>query len=337
MTITIPRGALKLPELHSVFPGLEQHVGDVFDDVTFGDVTLVGKDVAVDTVIGGKAVVVADGGRPINGSFTVSERLSIVAKGSPITANVTMFSSPGAEKPTVLDVVNNNATISTTISLLVNSTTETGSPNGFFAISQVTTQADITSNVKSQPLDSILRFTAASKNANVTASFPPAYQGRFGMIASRHGANTIHSDPDVEDPSGEGRKRHIESKVVIGFLVTGSVSWRRDEAFIKCFDDAPEGTFHCAWVSRLAHVEPPLLSPSDDEALPQEDHPLPPFPEDGDEELDEEDVLPENAEEVMGEVPEGDFSIPPPLDDDGAETSSISLLTSAGTNLLNFL
>ena len=227
VTITIPHGALQLPTLHSVFPGLAQHIGDVFDGVTFGRVTLVGKDVAVDTITSSKAVLVTGGGQPIKGSFNVSESLSIVARASPIIVNVTMFSSPSSGEPTVLDIVNNNAPIFSTISLLLNPTAnEARIHNGFFAISQVTSQAAINSIVTSQPLDSTVRFTAISKNADVAAAFPPAYQGRFSLVANRHGKSILKADPDVKDPSGEGRERYIEERDIFGHIVTGFVGWR---------------------------------------------------------------------------------------------------------------
>jgi len=169
-------------------------------------------------------VVVAHGGQPINGSFTVTERLSIVGGSSPVDVNVAMFSSPHAEKPTVLDIVNNEAPITTTISLQLNSTAH--ERGGFFAISQVNKQSDITSNVTSQPLDSTVRFVAVTKDANVTAIFPPAYEGRLSLVASRHGRSFVEADTDVKDPSGEGRKRYLEVKEHFGSIITGFVGWR---------------------------------------------------------------------------------------------------------------
>lgn len=51
ITVTIPRGALALPYLRSVFGGMDQHIGNVFDDVSFGYLTLVGKSITVDVSI----------------------------------------------------------------------------------------------------------------------------------------------------------------------------------------------------------------------------------------------------------------------------------------------
>jgi len=306
VTITIPRGALELPALYSVFPGLKQRVGDVFDDVTFGDVTLVGKDVAVDTVTGDKAVVVIHGGQPINGSFTVTERLSIVGGNSPVDVNVTMFSSPHAEKPTVLDIVNNKAPITTTISLQLNSTATANEHNGFFAISQVTKQSDITSNVTSQPLDSIVRFAAVTKDGNVTATFPSAYEGRFSLVASRHGRSLVEADTDVEDPSGEGRKRYLEVKEYFGSIITGFVGWRggsiTEDYFRLKVKDMVE------------------------------------YDGDGDETME---IVDRWERTVVREVPHEGTVHPPSFSEDGEGAESyppaISLVTSAGTNRLYFV
>lgn len=306
VTITIPRGALELPELHSVFPGLKQRVGDVFDDVTFGNVTLVGKGVAVDTVTGDNAVVVAHGGEPINGSFTVTERLSIVGGDSPVDVNVTMFSSAHAEKPTVLDIVNNKAPITTIISLRLNSTAN--ERGGFFAISQVNKQSDITSNVTSQPLDSIVRFAAVTKDANVTATFPPAYEGRFSLVASRHGRSFVEADTDVEDPSGEGRKRYLEVKEYFGSIITGFVGWRGG----SITEDYFRGKVKDMW------------SHADDGY--------------GDETTEIVDPW-EGA--VVREVPHEETVDPPSFSEDGEGAESypptISLVTSTGTNRLYFV
>lgn len=48
ITITIPRGALSLPSLRSIFPGMSQDIGNVLDDVEFDYLTLIGKSVSVD-------------------------------------------------------------------------------------------------------------------------------------------------------------------------------------------------------------------------------------------------------------------------------------------------
>lgn len=49
MTITIPRGALEIPRLASIFPGLETSVAPgVFDTVAFGDVVFVTKSLGLD-------------------------------------------------------------------------------------------------------------------------------------------------------------------------------------------------------------------------------------------------------------------------------------------------
>jgi hypothetical protein len=257
-------------------------------------------------------VVVAHDGQPINGSFTVTERLSIVGGNSPVDVNVTMLSSPHAEKPTVLDIVTDKAPITTTISLQLNSTSN--EHGGFFAVSQVTKQSDITSNVTSQPLDSIVRFAAVTKDGNVTAAFPPAYEGRFSLVASRHGRSLVEADTDVKDPSGEGRKRYLEVKEYIGSIITGFVGWRGGsitEDYLRLrVKDIDE------WSNA--------------------------YDGDGDGDGDETtEILDRWEGTVVHEVPHEGTVNPPSFSEDGEGAESypptISLVTSRGTNRLYFV
>lgn len=48
MTITIPRDAISIPAFHSDFPAMDHNIGKVFDNVEFGNFTVVGKRVNID-------------------------------------------------------------------------------------------------------------------------------------------------------------------------------------------------------------------------------------------------------------------------------------------------
>lgn len=96
----------------------------------------------------------------------------------------------------------------------------------------MTSQAEIAANITTQPLSSLLKFTAVSKNANINASLPAEYEGSFSLVSSRGssggnpGGSVVKSNKETRDPTGNGRTRYVDVKSVFGPIITGSVEWR---------------------------------------------------------------------------------------------------------------
>jgi len=52
----------------------------------------------------------------------------------------------------------------------------------------------------------------------------PAFEGGF-LLQTTQFRPTLHVTPDVEDPTGHGRQRKVNDRVVAGRAVIGNVSW----------------------------------------------------------------------------------------------------------------
>lgn len=125
------------------------------------------------------------------------------------------------------------STITSTVALLLNSTSKpdhSASNNGSFSISAVTSEAEIKTNVTVQPIESSLKFSAVTKNANIGASLPPPFEGRLSLVSSRTGESAVEFDKDTPDPTGAGRTRYVDVKTIFGSIIIGYVGWRESDA-----------------------------------------------------------------------------------------------------------
>ena len=52
----------------------------------------------------------------------------------------------------------------------------------------------------------------------------PAFEGGF-LLQTTQFRPTLHVTPDVKDPTGRGRQRKVNDRVVAGRAVIGNVSW----------------------------------------------------------------------------------------------------------------
>jgi len=52
----------------------------------------------------------------------------------------------------------------------------------------------------------------------------PAFEGGF-VLKTTQFHPTLHLTPGVEDPTGRGRQRKVNDRVVAGRVVIGNVSW----------------------------------------------------------------------------------------------------------------
>lgn len=96
-----------------------------------------------------------------------------------------------------------------------------------YLITAANSHASINTTITHQPLNSHLKLTGTSAHAPVYAHLPPAYEGRFNVIASNaHGA--VGVDEDAQDPSGDGRVRKVDVKEHFG-IINGEVSWVKKE------------------------------------------------------------------------------------------------------------
>ena len=186
------------------------------------------------TLTAKSAKIITHSDQPINGTYVVHDRLEIVAGQAPIIANITAYSTPNTHTATKIELINHNATIDTSIALLLSNTVEDDghlSNNGSFAISAVSRSADIVANVTAQPVSSTLHLSVVSKSANVTAFVPPAYEGEFTVITTGSGGGEPHVNvaEGIEDPAGKGRERSISVREVLRSIIHGTVKWQEKD------------------------------------------------------------------------------------------------------------
>ena len=78
-------------------------------------------------------------------------------------------------------------------------------------------------DVEESPLNSRATIEAESTTGNVNVDMPPTFEGEFNL-ETLVGKETVNA-PDVEDPSGRGRKREVTIKHPKWTTVEGSVLW----------------------------------------------------------------------------------------------------------------
>lgn len=93
---------------------------------------------------------------------------------------------------------------------------------GRFGITAATADAPCKLTVPAAPVDCILNLAGTTSNAPASVALPPAYEGSFKLTTTL--APPKLTVLDVKDPSGKGRKRDVEQKLV-GDELDGSVVW----------------------------------------------------------------------------------------------------------------
>ncbi|KAF8325901.1 uncharacterized protein EI90DRAFT_3072195, partial [Cantharellus anzutake] len=218
IVVTLPRSHLELASFSSVFPHFTQHINGAFDDVVFGKLFVVGATSGLSRVKADVASIIA-GGNPINGTYVVKDRLELVTAEAPITVNVTLLSNVTAHKHTRLDIVNRNGSVDADVQLVAVGPSK-DRVNGSFSINTFTSHHPARVNAASFPLGGYLRFDVVNRYGVIVAAVPPSYEGRFGVV-NRGGTSVVKSDKDAKDPSGEGRKRVIFVRNIVGGIING--------------------------------------------------------------------------------------------------------------------
>jgi len=78
-------------------------------------------------------------------------------------------------------------------------------------------------NFTDSPVDSRLLLKANSTLSPVDVQLHSAYEGRFFLETSLSRPDVVVRE--VEDPSGQGRKRNVDIRAVRGNRIDGDVSW----------------------------------------------------------------------------------------------------------------
>lgn len=72
----------------------------------------------------------------------------------------------------------------------------------------------------------ILNLNGATTNAGIHVSLNPTYQGTISLTSTGfESVPVLNVNPDVKDPSGEGRTRIITGPTEAGDTLTAAVGW----------------------------------------------------------------------------------------------------------------
>ncbi|KAI9465136.1 hypothetical protein BJY52DRAFT_1164758 [Lactarius psammicola] len=156
----------------------------------------------------------------ISGAFNTTDSLRIVTTNSPVSVRIGAVNEK-PEKPTEVIIQTTNGRIKADISLMSNSSSGTG---GAFGVRTYTTNSPIEVVYEDSPVDSVLKFDAASTNSPVHASLHRAYEGTFAL-ATINGGALLDRLRLVEDPSGQGRERSFTKRSVGRNRIFGKVEW----------------------------------------------------------------------------------------------------------------
>jgi hypothetical protein len=82
----------------------------------------------------------------------------------------------------------------------------------------------------------------------------PAFEGGF-LLQTTQFRPTLHVTPGVKDPTGRGRQRKVNDRVVAGRAVIGNVSWVPHEKHSRPQPEAERA----GWASVSSHNAPVTL------------------------------------------------------------------------------
>ncbi|KAH9042745.1 hypothetical protein EDB85DRAFT_1916640 [Lactarius pseudohatsudake] len=143
----------------------------------------------------------------ISGAFNISNSLTIVTTNSPVSVKVGALNGE-PEKPTEVFIQTTNGHINAGITLMSNSSSGTG---GAFGVSTHTTNSPIEVIYDDSPVDSVLKFDAASTNSRVHTALHRAYEGTFALATTNGWC--------------QRRKRSLTKRYVGRNRVFGKVEW----------------------------------------------------------------------------------------------------------------
>ncbi|KAG8856932.1 hypothetical protein FRB96_006195 [Tulasnella sp. 330] len=144
----------------------------------------------------------------IDGSFNVTDRLSLVSSNGHIDVAV-RATNDDWEQPTRVFLSTSNAYIAATASLL---TSEGGkyvkSKASGLHLTTSTTNGHLEIDIPTAPPNSRLDYFGTTSNNRARLTLPPAFEGEITSKTSNSNVN-FHHNPSPKDPTGDGRTRHF--------------------------------------------------------------------------------------------------------------------------------
>ncbi|KAF8911655.1 hypothetical protein CPB84DRAFT_1762498 [Gymnopilus junonius] len=159
---------------------------------------------------------------PIYGKFNTTSSLVLETSNGPIFVDVGLESDADGSSPT-FKAHTSNGKIEAHTSL----TSASGS-GGSFEVTTSTSNAPLVVTFPASPVDSKLNLKGSTSNAQAAVFLHPAYEGSFDLHTSL-ARPSVNRNPEVEDPTGQGRKRVLEISNYGRPSTTGNVYWGAGE------------------------------------------------------------------------------------------------------------
>ncbi|KAJ7149237.1 hypothetical protein C8R43DRAFT_1007533 [Mycena crocata] len=158
---------------------------------------------------------------PIEGTYNASNTLVITTSNGHIDVDVNL-SNDDDEKPAKLRIHTSNGFIQGNLSL-----SSTKNSDAAFDIGARSSNARVELAVLAIPLAVNLTLRARTSIGALAVALPSTYEGTFSAATSLAGMH-VNVDDEVEDPSGEGRKRRVNYGQVRRGLARGAIGWSEE-------------------------------------------------------------------------------------------------------------
>ncbi|KAF8586657.1 hypothetical protein K439DRAFT_1408598 [Ramaria rubella] len=164
----------------------------------------------------------------ISGSYGSSRSLVLSTSNAPITANIRLWNG-NSHSPTSLQLTTSNSRIETPIALI--STYESPSTPSAFSVSATTSNGILDVTFPEAPTSpfSHLSFIGKTSNSRSSVKLHPTYEGSISLSTSTFLSPKVLSNSNIEDPSGQGRRRTVHSTTVGNGHLEANVKWGTDE------------------------------------------------------------------------------------------------------------
>jgi len=204
--------------LSTEYSNFAHFIGDMGDSFFFRSLNLQTSNshVSVESLQGSIVSVKSSNG-PISGSYYSNSSLKLMTSNANINAKI-LIENNNTNKPGDLVLRTSNGPIKCDIEL------NSPSNNSAFNVVATTSNNYLNLAFPAHATSSLLFLEAHSSNGPAMVSLHPAFEGKYAITTS-NARGDVQYDLGVEDPSGEGRPRHVDTKYVRGGQTVGAVWW----------------------------------------------------------------------------------------------------------------
>jgi len=211
-----PNTPLQIENFETDVPNTSHRLGDLRGFVNFTHIDLKGSNAPIyANSIFADTAAFRTTNSPILGVHNTSRSLTLTTSNSPIQVDVGVENKKNFVSELVMRT--SNGKIDSRVSLT------TASHGGRYLVTARTSNGPLNVNFPTSPLDSTLKLVAATSNSLAFVSLGPAYEGTFSLSTSNFSPSVTRRG--VEDPSGNGRKRNVDTSTSGRGVLSGSVSW----------------------------------------------------------------------------------------------------------------